>query len=294
KINRRALAAPDTTRPELESKYVAPRNPLEEQLSSIWCDVLGIKSIGIHDNFFALGGHSLLAARIAMLASATLPAELPLRRLFEAPTIAELTADIEVLRSGAARAPAASLERINQEQLERLPLSFAQQRLWFLEQMEGEHTAYNMPFAWRLRGSLNTEALRRALEAIVRRHEPLRTTVAVVDGKPFQVIRTVERLELPLEDLCGLATDQQAAKIVTRRGEEAERPFDLTRDLMLRASLLRLAADEHMLLLTLHHIASDGWSLQVVFWRELGVLYDAYCRDADAGLPDLPVQYADY
>ena len=186
------------------------------------------------------------------------------------------------------------LERIDRERIERLPLSFAQQRLWFLEQMEGKLTAYNMPFAWRLRGSLNPEALRRALEAIVRRHEPLRTTFAVVDEEPVQVIGTIERLELPLEDLRGLETDQQAAEIVKRCGEEAERPFDLTSDLMLRASLLRLAEDEHVLLLTIHHIASDGWSMQVVFWRELRVLYDAYRRDADAGLPDLSVQYTDY
>jgi aspartate racemase len=174
------------------------------------------------------------------------------------------------------------------------PLSFAQQRLWFLEQMEGALTAYNLPVAWRLRGPLNREALRRALEAIIRRHEPLRTTFAVVEEEPVQVIGALERFELPLEDLRGLATDQQAAVVVQRRTAEAERPFDLTRDLLLRASLLRLAEDEHVLLLTLHHIAADGWSVEVVLWRELRALYDASCRDEDAGLPELPVQYADY
>jgi amino acid adenylation domain-containing protein len=292
KINRRALPAPDNTRPELESESVAPRNPLEEQLATIWCDVLGIQSIGIHDNFFALGGHSLLAARVAARVAA-LEVELPLRKMFEAPTIAGLAIEINLLRAGEARSPTTPLVRFDRERTKRLPLSFAQQRLWFLEQIEGELTAYNMPFGWRLCGPLNTEALRRALETVVRRHEPLRTTFELVDGEPVQVIQTIERLELPLEDLRGLATNKQAAEIVMRSGAEAERPFDLTRDLMLRASLLHLGEDEHVLMLTMHHIASDGWSLRVL-WRELEALYDANCRGTDPDLPDLAVQYADY
>jgi amino acid adenylation domain-containing protein len=294
KINRRALPATDDSRAQLESVYAAPRNPIEEHLASIWCDVLDIPSISIHDNFFALGGHSLLATRVAARVSAVLEVELPLRRLFEAPTIAGLAVEINALRSGAAGSPATPLERVERQRIEHLPLSFAQQRLWFLEQMEGELTAYNMPFAWRLRGSLNIEALRRALELIVQRHEPLRTTYALVDGEPVQLIGTVERFELPLEDLSGLAMDHRAAEILNRCVAEAERPFNLVRDLMVRASLMRLAENEHVLLLTMHHIASDGWSLQVVFWRELELLYQACCGDGNAGLPDLPVQYTDY
>jgi amino acid adenylation domain-containing protein len=293
KINRRALPAPDNTRPELESKYLAPCNPLEEQLASIWRELLGLARVGIHDNFFALGGHSLLAARVAARAAAALEVELPLRKLFESPTIARLAEEISVLRSGAARSPATPLERVNRERVGRLPLSFAQQRLWFLEQLEGELTAYNLPYAWRLRGPLNTETLRQALEMIVRRHEPLRTTIALVEGEPVQVIGTIERFGLPLKDLRGLATDQQAAAVGERCAEEAERPFDLTRDLLLRASLLRLAEDEHVLLLTLHHIAADGWSIGVLL-RELSLLYEASMAGRPSPLAELPVQYIDY
>jgi len=293
KINRRALPAPDDSRPELETGYLAPRNLLEEQLASIWCDVLNIERVGMHDNFFALGGHSLLVVRVAARASAAFGVELAVRRLFESPTIAQLAVEISVLRSGDTLSLNRPLKRMDRELRDRLPMSFAQQRLWFLEQMERELTAYNMSYAWRLSGSLNTEALRRALEAIVRRHEPLRTTFVMQDGEPVQVVGSSERFMLPVEDLGSFEPGPQEAEIVLRFRLEAERPFDLTCDLMLRASLLCLSEDEHVLLLTMHHIASDGWSLSVL-WRELNVLYDAFDRGADPQLPELPVQYADY
>ena len=164
KVNRRVLPAPDDSRPELETGYVAPRNPIEQQVASIWCDVLGVETIGIHDNFFALGGHSLLATRVHARITSVLQVNLPLRRLFEAPTIAELSSEIETLRGGGLSFRGTALKRVDREQMDRLPLSFAQQRLWFLEQLEGELTAYNMPSAWRLRGPVDVEALRRALE----------------------------------------------------------------------------------------------------------------------------------
>ncbi|MFZ4471104.1 MAG: condensation domain-containing protein, partial [Pirellula sp.] len=191
---------PDS-RPDLETHYVAPRTPIEQQLASIWAEMLGIEAIGIHDNFFALGGHSLLATRVIAGISSTFQVELPLRKLFEAPTIAELATEIETLRSGRLIANSTAFMRVDREQIDRLPLSFAQQRLWFLEQMEGELTAYNMPYRWKLRGSLDVEALRRALEEIVRRHEPLRTTFAILDDAPVQVIQPSERFELLVEDL---------------------------------------------------------------------------------------------
>jgi len=280
-------------RPELVNSYAGPRNQAEETLTQVWQDLLGFEQIGIHDNFFELGGHSLLATQVVSRVRTALQVELPLRTLFEAPTIAKLAIKIATLGSVGPTFGDRALHRIDRERIDRLPLSFAQQRLWFLEQMDGELTAYNMPYAWRLRGPLNTEALRRALEEIVRRHEPLRTTFAVVDGEPVQVIRGMERCELPLEDLRGFGPEQQSEEVMRRCREEAERPFDLTRDLMLRTLQLRLGEDEHVLLLTMHHIASDGWSV-AVFWRELGFLYEACRGDADAGLPDLPVQYADY
>ena len=293
KINRRGLPAPDDSRPDLETHYVAPRTPIEQQLASIWAEVLGIDAIGIHDNFFALGGHSLLATRVNARISSAFQVDLPLRKLFEAPTIAEFASEIETLRSGGLIARSTALTRVDRDQIDRLPLSFAQQRLWFLEQMEGELTAYNMPYGWKLRGSLDVEALRRALEEIVQRHEPLRTTFAMLDDAPVQVIQPSGQFELPVEDLSSLAAEQQDAEILTRCRLEAEKPFNLSTDLMLRASLLHLGDDEHMLLLTMHHIASDGWSLRIL-WRELAGLYDAYCRGAESNLRELPVQYADY
>ena len=255
--------------------------------------MLGIEEIGIHDNFFALGGHSLLATRVNARITSAMQVMLPLRKVFEAPTIAELSTAIANLRSGELSTLHTALKRVDREQIDRLPLSFAQQRLWFLEQMEGELTAYNMPSVLRLRGPLAVEALRRAIEEVVRRHEPLRTTFAMIDEEPMQVIGTYDGFELPVEDLSSFDAQQQAAEIVQRCQQEAERPFDLTSDLMLRASLLRLSEDEHVLLLTMHHIASDGWSMRVL-WRELGLLYDGNCNGTELTLPDLPVQYADH
>jgi hypothetical protein len=178
-------------------------------------------------------------------------------------------------------------------EIEQLPLSFAQQRLWFLDQMEGESVAYNMPVAMRLRGALDTESLRRALETIVHRHEPLRTVFHVRDEEPIQVIQQPRRFELPLVDLRDLQPEAREAEVARRGREEADRPFDLATDLMLRASLLRLAEEEHWLLLTTHHIASDGWSVNLL-WKELGTLYAAYSRSEASPLPDLPIHYADY
>lgn len=297
KINRRALPAPEDSRAGLDTEYVAPRTAIEQQLASIWCEVLGIEEVGIHDNFFALGGHSLLAMRVNARITPVFEVTLALRKLFEAPTIAELAAEIKDLRGGVPSTGVSALRRVDRKRIDHLPLSFAQQRLWFLEQMEGELTAYNIPFAWRLHGPLDAEALRQSLETIVQRHEALRTRFAVHNGEPVQLVGTLDRFELPVEELNALASTHQDEEIERRCRLEAERPFDLTADLMLRAALLRLAEDEHVLVLTLHHIACDGWSLRVL-WRELrllyGLLYAAHCSGEEAKLADLPLQYADY
>ncbi len=293
KLDRRALPAPEDFRPQLDTGYVAPRDPVEQQLVSIWCEVLELEAVGVQDNFFALGGHSLLAMRLHARITSLWQIDLPLRRLFEAPTIAELASEIKPLRGGGVLSSSTTLTRVDRDQLDHLPLSFSQQRLWFLEQMEPELTAYNMPYAWMLRGPLDPEALRRALEEVVRRHEPLRTSFTMIDQQPVQLISSIERFELPLQDLSSLPPQQRQAEIVERCRLEAERPFDLSDDLLLRAALLRLSGDEHVLLLTMHHIASDGWSLTVL-WREVELLYDAYRQDTDPDLAALPVQYADY
>lgn len=294
KIDRRALPTPDHTRPNLRSKYVAPRNSIEEQLTKIWSEVLRVDRIGVHDNFFALGGHSLLVIQVAVRIRDAFQVQISVKNLFDAPTIAALAEHVEAAKRLDSMAIAIPWERIDREKNNRLPLSFAQQRLWFLEQMEVELTAYNLPYAWRLQGPLDTEALHRALGEIVRRHEALRTTFSSFEGEPFQSIQKIDRVELPLKDLQGLAAENQTAEIEKRFRVEADRPFDLANDLMVRASLLRLADHNHVLLLTWHHIASDAWSLEVVFRHELGILYDAFSRGTEAGLPELTMQYADY
>ena len=281
------------SRPVPPTGRVAPRTSIEQHLASLWSDVLAVEEIGIHDNFFALGGHSLLAARVNARIVADLQVDLPMRALFDRPTIAELSQELETLRRGGSAARD-TLGPIDRPLHEPMALSFAQLRLWMLEQFEGELTAYNMPFAWRLRGSLNREALRRALQACVRRHEPLRTRFIVIDGEPRQVVQDVARFELPLEDLASPESGRRGTEQVLRRSQsETERAFDLTGDVLLRAVLLRLDEHEHVLLLTMHHIASDGWSISVL-WRELSLHYDACCRGVDLELPPLPVRYADY
>ena len=164
--------------------------------------------------------------------------------------------------------------------------------MWLLEQLEGGRAAFNMPFAYSLRGGLDVESLRRAFEIVVHRHESLRTTFQMADEEPVQVIQPSPQFELPVIDLRAL-TGADHDEVAVQRQKEAERPFDLTADLMLRAVLLRLGEEEHVLLLTMHHIASDGWSIGVL-WQEVAVLYGAYCRDDESPLPTLPIQYADY
>jgi amino acid adenylation domain-containing protein len=293
KVNRRALPDPDQTRAEWAGNFVGARNPIEEQIAHIWCDLLGIERVGVHDNFFALGGHSLLATRVNARVAAVLHVDLPLRKLFEFPTIAAFSAEIGLVRRRGGAASSKPLTRLDRKERDGLRLSFAQERLWFLEQMEGALTAYNLSRAWKLAGPLNVEALRRALEAIVRRHEALRTTFALDDGEPVQVVRAMERLELREVELDGQTPIQQAEEIARFSKAEADLPFDLIRDPMLRASLLRLDEDEHVLLLTMHHIACDGWSLSVL-WEELERLYAGYCGGSDPDLVELPLQYADF
>ena len=234
-----------------------------------------------------------MATRVNARITCVMQIDLPLRKLFEFPTIAELAAEIENRRSIGQITSGTALTRVDRDQTNRLPLSFAQQRLWFLEQLEGQLTAYNMPYAWRLQGPLDVEALRRALEEVMRRHEPLRTTFAIIDEEPVQIIRPSERFDLQIEDLSGFESQQQNDHVARRCGEEALRPFDLKGDRMLRGSLLLLSENEHILLLTMHHIASDGWSVELLF-RKLSKLYEAFKAAKPSPLAALPVQYVDY
>ncbi len=280
KTDRRALPAPELA----ADAYVAPRTPVEEVLAGIWEEVLRVERVGADDDFFQLGGHSLLATRVISRVRTALSVEVPLRALFEAPTVAGLAARVEAeLRAGSAP-PAPPVTRV--ERNGPLPLSFAQQRLWFIHQMDPESTAYHITSVLRLRGELGVEALERALGEIVRRHEILRTTFHEAGGAPVQVIHPAAPLRLAAEP-----TDE--AGLEARLRAEAARPFELAAGPLFRAKLLRLDEDEHVLLLAMHHIVSDGWSLGV-FARELSALYAAYLRGEQSALAEPEVQYADY
>ncbi|HEU0053556.1 MAG TPA: amino acid adenylation domain-containing protein, partial [Longimicrobium sp.] len=288
KLDRRALPAPELGGDE--ARHAAPRTPVEEVLAGIWAEVLRLERVGVRESFFALGGHSLLATRVVSRVREVLGVELPLRAIFETPTVAELADEVEALRRAGLPAPPPVLP------VERggpLPLSFAQERLWIVDRLQPGSAAYNVPSAVRLRGALDTGALERALGEIVRRHEALRTTFAEADGGPVQLIAPFDGFTLPVEDVSALADGEREAHVRRRAAEEAERPFDLSAGPLFRATLLRLGDEEHVLLLSLHHIVSDGWSMCVLF-RELSALYEAFRDGLDSPLPELAVRYADF
>ncbi|HYR08161.1 MAG TPA: condensation domain-containing protein, partial [Longimicrobium sp.] len=288
KLDRKALPAPELA--SAEEKYVAPRTPVEEVLAGIWAEVLRLERVGVTESFFEMGGHSLLATRVVSRVRELFAIELPLRALFEGPTVAELAGRVEEIR----RADLPVLPPVvPTECTDAVPLSFAQERLWFLDRLEPGSTTYNIPAALRLTGALDEAALERSLGEIVRRHEALRTVFAEVDGSPVQVISPFGGFALPVEDLSPLAEADREAAVKSRAVEEARRLFDLAAGPLFRAALLRLGAEDHVLLLSMHHIVSDAWSMGVLL-RELSALYEAYREGRESPLPELPVQYADY
>ncbi|HLL83363.1 MAG TPA: condensation domain-containing protein, partial [Longimicrobium sp.] len=288
KLDRKALPAPELA--SAKERHAAPRTPTEEVLAGIWAEVLGLARVGVHDSFFDLGGHSLLATRVASRARELFGVELPLRALFEGPTVAALAGRVEEMRRAELPVlpPVVPVGRTGP-----LPPSFAQERLWFIDRLEPGGAVYNLPAAWRLKGALDLAALQRALGEIVRRHEALRTVFTEVDGSPVQVIAPAGGFALAVEDLSGLAEADRGAAVERRAGEEARRAFDLSAGPLFRAALLRVAREEHVLLLSMHHIVSDGWSMGVIS-GELSALYSAYREGRPSPLPELEVQYADY
>ncbi|HEX5725220.1 MAG TPA: amino acid adenylation domain-containing protein, partial [Longimicrobiaceae bacterium] len=288
KLDRTSLPAPELA--SAEERYVAPRTPAEEVLAEIWAETLRLERVGVTESFFELGGHSLLATRVVSRVRQVFGVEVPLRALFEGPTVAELAGRVEEIRRAKLPVlpPVVPVERTGA-----LPLSFAQERLWFIDRLEPGSATYNLPVAWRLSGALDEAALERALGEVVRRHEALRTVFAEADGSPVQVIAPFGGFVLPVEDLSRLGEADREAAVRRRAGEEARRPFDLAAGPLVRAGLLRLGEEGHVLLLSMHHIVSDGWSMGV-FFRELTALYAAYRQGGESPLPEPAVQYADY
>ena len=290
KVDRRALPAPEWSDGEAGPQS-GPRTPTEELLGGMWAEVLGRERVGVEESFFDLGGHSLLGTRVVSRVREAFGVELPLRALFEAPTVAGLAGRIEALRSeGAAVAP--PIVPVPREGGP-LPVSFAQQRLWVVDRLEPGSAAYNMPFALRLRGALDASALRASLAGLVGRHETLRTTLAAHGGVPVQVVHPAAPVPLPVLELRGLPAAAREREAERLASAEAQRPFDLAQGPLLRAQLIRLGEQDHVLCFTLHHVVSDGWSMDVLV-REVSDLYGAFSRGKTPVLPVLPVQYADF
>ncbi|HEX5718866.1 MAG TPA: condensation domain-containing protein, partial [Thermoanaerobaculia bacterium] len=292
KVDRRALARIEPAsnlRPEETS--AAPRDQVEELLAGFWAEVLRVERVGREDDFFVSGGHSLLATQVVSRVREAFSIELPLQLLFELPTVAGLaTAIRERLREGGSLVapPILPVSRYRT-----LPLSFAQQRLWFLDRFEPGGAAYNIPAAVGLDGRLAPAVLERAVREVERRHEALRTTFAESGGQPVQVVSPEPRLDLPLVDLRRLPGAQGELEARRLAASEALRPFDLEAGPLVRAKLLRLGETEHVALVTFHHIVADGWSMGL-FLEELAALYGAFSRAEPSPLPELPIQYADF
>jgi amino acid adenylation domain-containing protein len=287
KCDRNSLPVPDLTL--TTNNYIAPITPQEVKLANIWQEVLNVEQVGVNDNFFELGGHSLLATQVISKIRQSLSLELSLRCLFEHPTVAELANQLEsnVLTEISPIKPVSRNRN--------LPLSFAQQRLWFLAQLEPNSPAYNIPEALRLQGQLDIEVLTQTLKTIVQRHEVLRTNFTTVADEAVQIIHAQINLELPVIDLSHLSpiTREQAVTKLTE--QEAEKTFNLEKDSLLRVTLIRLNDNdlEHIIFFTMHHIISDGWSTGILV-EEFATLYQAFLAGKPSPLPELPIQYADY
>jgi amino acid adenylation domain-containing protein len=291
KLDRSRLPAPAGVA-EPEETAGPPRTPTEELVAGIWCEVLGLPRVSRSSDFFALGGQSLLATQVATRLREALGAEVPVRTLFQAPVLAALAAEVDAsLARGAFGAVAPPILPVPREG--DLPLSFAQERLWLVDKLTPGRTAYNIPLALGIYGVLSVAALEAALGEVVRRHETLRTTFRERESRPAQVIAPPAGVLLPWVDLSALPAGRRAIEARRLAGEEAARPFDLESGPVLRATLLRIAAGEHALLLDIHHIAADGWSMGVLV-AEVAALYGAALAEAPSPLPELTVQYADF
>ncbi|PMU83333.1 non-ribosomal peptide synthetase [Pseudomonas sp. GP01-A5] len=284
KLDRKALPQPDAS--QVQHEYVAPQSALEQQIATVWQDVLKLERVGLTDNFFELGGHSLLATQMVSRIRQHLGMNLQLRKLFENASLKACVAALEPIQA----AMPARIPRVPRDQP--LPLSYAQQRQWFLWQMEPSSAAYHIPAALRIHGHLDLKALQRSLSALVQRHESLRTTFVQKDERAFQVIHA-ESGPLLTPQFLDLTSANQAEQIQAFVRDQISRPFDLQNGPLLRVGLLQVAADEQVLVLTQHHIVSDGWSMQVLV-QELIERYAAYSQGGSVEPVELPIQYADY
>ncbi|WNG57633.1 AMP-binding protein [Archangium gephyra] len=291
KVDRKELPTPHLGG-EQDADFTAPRTETERKLAGIFARVLGLERVGVRGDFFELGGHSLLATQLVSRVREAFGVELPLRDVFEAPTVEALAGRVEKpVGSGVVLRVPPLKPRVDRRAAP--PLSFAQQRLWFLDQFERGSAFYNVPAVVRLTGALREDVLEKSFEELVRRHEALRTTFRTENGKPVQVISEQVRVPLERVDLRGQPEVEREAEARRRAEQEAQRPFDLASGPLLRITLLKLGEREHVLVLVMHHIVSDGWSMGLLV-REVAELYEAFSKGKPSPLAELPVQYADY
>jgi amino acid adenylation domain-containing protein len=288
KIDVQALPRPEAIQAEIQTAYIPPRNELEQKIAAIWEDVLDVRPVSIEANFYALGGHSLLAIRILARVRQQLEIDIPLRTLLEFPTIVSFAHEIHQRQEPLAKS---TIPRIARDKP--IPLSFAQHRLWFLDQFEPDLALYNLFGGMHLKGDLNILALEQAINTLIERHETLRTTFDIVGDDVVQIIHNAAALDIPAVDLQELSPIEQEDQLRNLINEEAQTPFNLTQGPLIRFKLVYLGKDNHILLYTIHHIIFDEWSMGI-FKKEIARLYDAYNAGLAITLPDLPIQYADF
>ncbi len=287
KLERRALPEPQWQ----QSEHIEPVTELQQQIAAIWREVLGQAQVGLGDDFFALGGHSLLATQIVARVRQACDVELTLRSLFETSELGAFAEQVRQIQAAGQRNRQLPIARVDRSQP--VPLSYSQQRMWFLWQMEPDSPAYNVGGMARLRGLLAIDRFEAALQALIMRHETLRTTFPSVDGVARQCVHGQSGLRMAWEDFSALAASEREQRVQQLADSEAHRPFDLETGPLLRACLVKTAEHEHYLVLTLHHIVTEGWAMDI-FARELGALYEAFLDDRESPLPPLTVQYLDY
>jgi amino acid adenylation domain-containing protein len=292
KVDRKALPAPERGSDEGTTSRIAPRNAIEEVVAGIWSEVLQCQQLGVHQDFFELGGHSLLATQVLSRVRQAFRIELPLRVLFEAPTIASLAQRVASLAKKESGIEIPPMRRA--DRTKRIPLSFAQQRLWFLDQLEPLNPLYNISYVTRMSGQLDIDTLEESLRAVVRRHESLRTTFQVVDDEPVQVIAPDLPVKITLFDVSHLPTlEEREAEARRLANEEIRTPFTLAVGPLMRPLLIKIGEDDHAMILNMHHIISDRWSFGVLS-QELATLYEARVAGKQSPLPELEIQYVDY
>ncbi|HEY3570077.1 MAG TPA: amino acid adenylation domain-containing protein, partial [Thermoanaerobaculia bacterium] len=290
KVDRKALPAPEAGR--AEAAHLEPEGPVEELVAGIWAEVLHRERVGAEESFFDLGGHSLLATQVVSRLRVALGIELPLRSLFEAPTVRAFSRAVERARQEGGAPPLPPITPASRDG-GALPLSYAQERMWFLHQLDPELTAYNINQVIRLRGEVDVRALENAFAAIVRRHESLRTVFAAEDGEPRQIVLAPAPVSLIRVDLRGIAADRRERETGRCTRALSNQPFALATGPLFQAALIEIAEDDCALLVLMHHIISDAWSMRRMT-AELAALYAAEREGRPSPLPELPIQYADF